>query len=148
LFVVNIFCCFIDTYLFIHIKYLFIMAKTTKGRVEIPQNIEQNLQLAQKVFDKHKLDGDASILNNLSDLDWNTTGTQIALCLAKHLEAEECKRKMEEAYRDRDLYLPEIGELLRASKSLLKAAFSKNPKKLGDWGFTVDDTPKAKKIKS
>lgn len=52
---------------------------------------------------------------------------------------------MEEAYRDRDLVLPEIIEILLVSKSLLKAAYSKKPKKLGEWGFTVDDTPKTKK---
>lgn len=123
------------------------MTKTTKGRIEIPRNIEENLKLAQKVFDKHKQDAAASLLKNLQDIDWDKLGTEVAICLAKHLEAEECKRKMEELYRERDLYLPQIGEALRASKSLLKAAFSKNPKKLGEWGFTVDDTPKIKKTK-
>lgn len=123
------------------------MAKTTKGRVEIPKNVEENLNLAQKVFDKHKQDAAASLLKNLQDIDWDKLGPDIAVCLAKHLEAEELKRKMEDAYRTRDLYLPQITEALRASKSLLKAAFSKNPKKLGEWGFTVDDTPKAKKAK-
>jgi bifunctional DNA-binding transcriptional regulator/antitoxin component of YhaV-PrlF toxin-antitoxin module len=122
------------------------MAKTTKGRITIPQNIEENLNLAQKVFDKHKTDAASSLLKNLQDIDWDKLGPEVAICLAKHLEAEELKRKMEEAYRARDLYLPQITEALRVSKSLLKAAFSKNPKKLGDWGFTVDDTPKAKKV--
>ncbi|GAB4328815.1 MAG: hypothetical protein OHK0038_02760 [Flammeovirgaceae bacterium] len=121
------------------------MARTTKGRVNIPINVEENLDLAKKVFDKHKADGDSSLLNNLQDYDWNKIGENISICLAKHLEAEEYRRKMEGAYRERDLYLPEINEALRASKSLLKAAFSKNPKKLGDWGFSVDDTPKVKK---
>jgi hypothetical protein len=123
------------------------MAKITKGRVDIPKNIEENLTLAQKVFDKHLFDGDASLLNNLDGMDWKVTGNKIAECLRKHQEAEDYKRKMEEAYRDRDLALPEIQEILRASKSLLKASFPKNPKKMGDWGFTVDDTPKVKKKK-
>jgi hypothetical protein len=123
------------------------MAKITKGRVDIPKNIEEYLTLAQKVFDKHLSDGDASLLHNLDGMDWKVTGAKIAECLRKHQEAEDYKRKMEEAYRERDLTLPEIQEILRASKSLLKAAFSKNPKKLGEWGFTVDDTPKVKKKK-
>jgi hypothetical protein len=121
------------------------MAKTTKGRINIPLNIEENLDLAKKVFDKHKADGASSLLNNLQDYDWDKIGANVSICLAKHLEAEEYRRKMEGAYRERDLHLPEINEALRASKSLLKAAFSKNPKKLGDWGFSVDDTPKIKK---
>ena len=123
------------------------MAKTTKGRVAIPTNVEENLQLAGKVYEKHKKDGASSILNNLDDMDWNVVGPNIALCLQKHLEAEDLKRKMEEAYRTRDLYLPQLNELLRASKGVLKAVFSKNTKKLGEWGFSVDDSPKVKKEK-
>ena len=123
------------------------MAKTTKGRIAIPTNIVENLQLASKVYEKHQKDGDSSLLNNLDDMDWNVVGPNIALCLQKHLEAEELKRKMEEAYRTRDLNLPVINELLRASKGLLKGVFSKNPKKLGEWGFSVDDSPKVKKDK-
>lgn len=121
------------------------MAKITKGRIVIPKNVEEHLTLAQKVFDKHQADGNTSVLNTLADLDWNVIGPKIANCLAKHHEAEECRRKMEEAYRERDLVLPEIEEILRASKSLLKAIYTKNPKKMGEWGFSVDDTPKTKK---
>lgn len=123
------------------------MAKITKGRIEIPQNIEENLSLAKKVFEKHLEDGNTSILHGLDGMDWKVTGSKIEECLKQHLIAEEHKRKMEEAYRERDLVLPEIQEILRASKSMLKAAYTKNPKKLGDWGFTVDDTPKVKKKK-
>lgn len=123
------------------------MAKVTKGRIEIPRNVEENLQLAAKVYEKHQKDGASSLLNNLDDMDWNVIGPNIALCLQKHLEAEELKRKMDEAYRTRDLNLPQINELLRASKGLLKGVYSKNPKKLGEWGFNVDDSPKTKKDK-
>ncbi len=123
------------------------MAKQTKGRVAIPRNIEENLQLASKVYEKHQKDGASSLLNNLDDMDWDKMGPNIALCLQKHLEAEELKRKTEEAYRARDLYLPDLNELLRASKGLLKGVYSKNPKKLGEWGFSVDDSPKVKKDK-
>lgn len=121
------------------------MAKTTKGRIPIPSNVEESLTLAQKVYDKHVIDGAASLLSNIDGLRWNEVGPKIAICLQKHLEAEEAKRKMEESYRERDLLLPEIQEILRTSKSLLKASFPKNPKKMGDWGFSVDDTPKPKK---
>ena len=123
------------------------MAKTTKGRIAIPTNIVENLQLASKVYEKHQKDGASSLLNNLDGIDWDVVGPTIAVCLQKHLEAEELKRKMEECYRTRDLTLPDINEGLRASKGLLKGAFSKNAKKLGEWGFNVDDSPKTKKDK-
>ncbi len=120
------------------------MAKTTKGRVSIPSNIEEHLALAKKVYEKHKLDGQTSLLKNIEGMNWDEMGEKIKLCLEKHLEAEELKRKMEECYRERDNFFPEIQEITRVSKSLLKASFPKNPKKMGDWGFVVDDSPKIK----
>jgi hypothetical protein len=125
------------------------MAKNTKtkGRVAIPSNLEEHLDLATSVYNKHLADGDASLLKNLADYDWAVIGPQIAECLIKHKEAEEYKRKMDDCYKQRDLLFPEIEEIVRASKAILKAAFTKNPKKLGEWGFTVDDTPKTKKPK-
>jgi DNA-binding transcriptional regulator/RsmH inhibitor MraZ len=120
------------------------MAKLTKGRVIIPQNVEENLRLAQTVYEKHLQEGDASHLNSIDGYSWKEVGPKIAECLKKHQEAEELKRKMEEAYRERDLAAPEIRAILRASASLLKAVYTKNPKKMGEWGFSVDDTPKAK----
>jgi hypothetical protein len=125
------------------------MAKSTrtKGRIAIPKNIEEHLDLASSVYNKHLADGEASLLKNLADYDWTVLGPKIAECLAKHKEAEECKRKMEDAYKERDLMFPEIEEAVRAGKAMLKGVFSKNPKKLGEWGFNVDDTPKTKKPK-
>ena len=84
------------------------MAKTTKGRVNIPQNIEENLTLAKKVYEKHLLDGQNSIIKNIDGMSWDESGKKIDKCLEKHLEAEELKRKMEEAYRERYNMLPEI----------------------------------------
>jgi hypothetical protein len=124
------------------------MAKVTKGRIIIPQNVEEGLQLAQKVYEKHTQDGASSLLNNIEGYSWAEVGGKIETCLKKHLEAEELKRKMEEAYRERDLIAPEVMTILRASASLLKAVYSKNPKKLGEWGFSVDDTPKVKEKKA
>lgn len=121
------------------------MAKQTKGRIDISANILEQLSLAQKVYDKHRVDGDRSILALLDGVDWAVTGPKIAPCMAKHKEAEALKAQAELAYRLRDASLAEITEILRISKNTLKGKFTKNPKALGDWGFQIDDTPKAKK---
>lgn len=57
---------------------------------------------------------------------------------------------MEQAYRERDLLMPAIEEAVKASRNLLKALNQKNPKRLGECGFQVDDAvkqPKATKAK-
>ena len=65
--------------------------------------------------------------------------------MAKHKEAEELKGKMEAAYRERDLLIPAIEEILKSSRNLLKALNAKNPKRMTEWGFNVDDTTSADK---
>ena len=118
---------------------------TTKGRVVLSGNPVHSLDLAQLVYDKHQSDGAASLLLSLEEHDWAITGPKIAPCLAKHKEAEALSKAAEEAYRVRDAMLTEINAIVKDSKTLLKGKYVNNPKKLGEWGFVVDDTPKAKK---
>lgn len=121
------------------------MAKRTVGRVKIDKNPKMLLLLAQAIFDKHRADGAQSLLANLQDVDLNDLGPKIATVLATHLTAEEYKRKAEEAYRERDKEMGNIEKLVRSSASLLKGVYKKNPKKLGEWGFEVDDSAPVKK---
>ena len=122
------------------------MARTT-GRIVISQNVEEMLTLASKVYGKHQEIGEASPLTqtNLDGISWSVVGPTIEPALAKQKEAEEYKSKMEEAYRERDLYTPAIKEAVTASRNLLKALNQKNPKRLADWGFEVDDSAQAAK---
>jgi uncharacterized protein (DUF2236 family) len=124
------------------------MTKANNSRVDIPVNVQKNLERPQRVYDKHVADGKDSPLLILTDIDWSKTGPKIAEAAAKHQEAEEFRRKMEQAYRERDQHVLEINDALRATRDLLKAKFRKFPKMLSDWGFNVDDTPKARKTKS
>ena len=117
----------------------------TKGRIVISQNPKENLELAQRIYNKHVELGAASPLNTLDDVDWSVTGPKVPPTLVFHTEAEFHKGESEKNYRDRDKTMPEIVEATKMSIGLLKASFGKNPKKLADWGVSVDDTPKAKK---
>lgn len=127
------------------------MARTT-GRITVSQNVEEMLTLASKVYQKHAELGDASPLVNLDGIAWTEVGPTIEQALARQQEAEGYKGQMERAYRERDLYTPAIREAVVASRNLLKALNQKNPKRLTEWGFEVNDsaqapkTPKAKSI--
>lgn len=120
------------------------MAKRTIGRINIPKDAGSILKLAEIVYAKHNQEGAASVLHSLDDYKWSEIGASIETALEQHKQAEEYKRKAEECYRERDKYLPNILGVVRSSKSLLKAIYSKNPKKLGEWGFNIDDSPKTK----
>ena len=117
----------------------------TSGRIEISRNLVKMLELAAKVYAKHLAEGANSPLNSMNDYDWVKVGPTIENALAKHNEAESLKGQMEAAYRERDLLLPAIDETLKASRNLLKALNAKNPKRISEWGFDVNDTAAAKK---
>ncbi len=117
----------------------------SKSRVKIPTNPEDLLKLGKSIYDKHKADATTSPLNTLTDFKWDDEGPKLALAEAKHNEAEELKKKMEAAYKQRDLLMANTTAIIRASRDVLSGINSQNMKRLGDWGFTVDDSPTSAK---
>ncbi len=114
----------------------------TKGRVALPKTPKEGFELAAKIYAKHLADGAASELKNLVDVSWDATGPGLAAGLAHHTEAERLKGLMEAAYRLRDAAFAPVADLNRASAAYLKGKYAKNPKKLAEWGYTVDDSPR------
>ena len=120
------------------------MPKTTSGRIVMPTSPKGKLDLAADVYQKHTKDGATSELKNLVDLDWDATGPTIVTASGFHKQAEDLKGQMEEMYRKRDALLAPIENINKASAAYLKGKYRANPKKLAEWGFEVDDTPKSK----
>ena len=54
-------------------------------------------------------------------------------------------KKAEEAYRQRDVDMPTINAIVKNSAAVLKGIYAKNPKRMGEYGFTVDDSIQVKK---
>ena len=121
------------------------MAAPTTGRVALPKTPKEGFELAQKIYDKHKADGATSELKQLVDTDWDKIGPTVAVGLAYHTEAERLKGLMEEQYRLRDAAFAPVQQANSDTASLLKGKYKKLPKTLTAWGFSVDDTPPAKK---
>lgn len=123
------------------------MASRTAGRVVIPKNPAELLELAQKIYDKHLADGAASSLNAQKDIKWDLEGPKVSPCTTNHIEAENAAKKAEEFYRQRDVDFPDIKAIVQNSAQVLKGIYAKNPKMLGDYGFTVDDSKQIKTLK-
>lgn len=123
------------------------MAARTTGRIVIPTNPIDLLNLAQKIYDKHLADGAASPLNAMQDYSWAVDGPKIAPCKQNNDDAEAAARTAEQLYRQRDIDLPAIRLIVKNSAAVLKSINAKNPKVLGEYGLVVDDTPKVKKPK-
>jgi len=113
----------------------------TKGRVVIPTDPKDLLELARKVSSKDDELGAQSVLRSMEGYNWPALTPTIGAALDKHDAAEGFKKQMEAAYRDRDNLLGPLDKAVRDSAAMLKAANPDNPKRLGDWGYEVDDTP-------
>lgn len=124
------------------------MATRTSGRIVIPNHPAELLKLAQQIFDKHVADGAASPLNAQQDFKWDVEGPKVETCQTNHLEAEKATRVAEQRYRERDKDLAPIKAIVQNTAQLLKTIYAKNPKALGEYGFTVDDTKQVKTPKS
>lgn len=123
------------------------MSSQTKGRVVVSPNFTEQMALAEAVYKKHLADGANSLLNNLDGDDWAVSGPLIAPSLALHKQAAELAKQAEKLFRERDAKSASVRSALITSKNVLKGRYSNSPKKLADWGFVVDDTPKVKKTK-
>jgi len=121
------------------------MAKITtpKMRVTIPRNPKELLLLAEKIYQKHLSEGTNSILGLLNDHSWTIEGPKISVALDSHNLAEIKSKESEKAYRERDLHIPNIINIIKTSRDLLTGLNRNNMKRLSDWGFEVNDTPLA-----
>ncbi len=129
---------------FINFLNVLFMGKST-SRVPIPSKPKELLSLSERIFAKHSELGEASPLNVLTTHKWENNGGKITLAKTKHEDAEEYNRRSEQAYRERDLLLSDIKESVKASRDVLMGVYRENPKMMGEFGFTVDDSPRAKK---
>ena len=111
-------------------------------RIKIPPNPEELIGLSVSVRKKHQSLGKDS---PLGVLPWGKVGPSIDKALELHKQAEKLRRDMEKAYESRDKKLPAIKDILRRSRDILKGVYGSNVKNLGDFGFTVDTTPRRKK---
>lgn len=120
------------------------MAKNNiaKMKVEIPTNPYEIITLADAIYQKHLADGATSPLSIIQDYDWNVVGANVAPALQFHKNAEQLWKDSERYYKDRDLLLVDITQIIKDSRDLLTGVYPTNLKKLGDWGYKVDDSPK------
>ena len=120
------------------------MAKTNV-RVIIPKNPADELNLAKKISDKHTADGANSPLKALVDFNWTDNAPKVTQALALQVQIDQMEKDLETLYNKRNVLLVPVDGTVKASRDTLLGIYKANYKKLGDWGFVVDDTPKAKK---
>ncbi|MBC7449442.1 MAG: hypothetical protein H7330_15430 [Hymenobacteraceae bacterium] len=117
-----------------------------RPRVVLPDTPADELKLMGAIYQKHQTLGNASPLQYLEDINWADHGPKIATAQSLQGEIEELEKTLESLYRQRDLILGPLRQLLKASRDVIMGIFRSNPKKAGEvWGLTVNDTPRPPK---
>ena len=117
------------------------MAAKTTVRIPVSKKPGEALALATLVFAKHQADGASSPLKAITE--WQTVGPTIAAAADTQTRIEAMEKQLEKLYETRDNLLPAILDVTQRSRTLLGSIYKKAPRTLGDWGYTVDDTPRA-----
>ncbi len=105
--------------------------------IVIPKSPKEILDLADLVNKKHV---DLGVDSPLNPLTWDVQAPNIPLARKFHDQAEDLKRQAEEMYEQRDLLLGPIDDLVKQSRDLLKSVYRNEPRKIGEFGYTVNDT--------
>lgn len=116
------------------------MATKTSVRIPVSKKPGEALALAALVYAKHQADGASSPLKAIAE--WVKVGPTIATAADTQMQIEAMEKQIEKLYETRDALLPDILDVTQRSRTLLGSIYKKAPRTLGDWGYTVDDTPR------
>jgi len=123
-------------------------------RVNIPTKADDHITLAKAILAKHTALAAASPLNGITGIA--NLGSQTTAADTYNQSAKSLNKQAELATQNRDLALGQSGQLtpgtvrffVTSARDILLGLNKGNEKKLGDWGFVVDDSPAPAKAKT
>jgi hypothetical protein len=116
-----------------------------KARVTIPVNPGELIDLCVGIAAEHKEQGKDS---PLSILDWEEISPIIAEADTLDDKIVNMSRELEKLTQRRKALIEKsdgLADFARQSRDVLSGVYRNEMKKLGDFGFDVNDSPKAKK---
>ena len=116
-----------------------------KARVNIPVNPRELIDLCVSVAAGHKEQGKDS---PLSILAWDEVNPVITEADELDAKIADMSRELEKLTQRRRTLIEKpggLGDFARQSRDVLSGVYRNEMKRLGDFGFQVNDSPKAKK---
>ena len=114
------------------------------GQIKIPRTSKGLADLVEKIREKNSSDGDQSILNAVIDLDGMEA--RVLQMMEYEKKADDANRLKEEMNEQKNKAIQEITKEVQRVRNILKAQYTDDQRKLGAWGFNVDNV-KPKKVK-
>jgi len=125
------------------------------NKIVYPVDFDNRKIAAVALIDKHfsfvpvtdsPLDKFINDPENNIDLAQNKLDAEAAK--EQHDFAEEANREKEDLRQQRDNKINPVKINLEKTGGFIMKHYPKNPKKAGDWGYTVDDSPRAPKLRT
>ena len=119
-----------------------------RARIPIPakKDAAGTLDLAAKLLAKHQADGAASVIRGQLKTDLEAAASDIIEGAKDNAEAKALEKTLEKIYERRDNRAAVARPLVqRGSKALQSEYGEANLRRMGDHGYTVDDTPRPPK---
>lgn len=123
------------------------MATPPRPRIPVPtvKDPVGVLTLAGAILQKHLADGAKSLIQGQVKTALEAVATDIAAAEADNEEAKTLAKKLEEVYERRNNHIARIQPVLpRVSKGLQSEFGPDGLRQMGAYGFTVDDSLRAK----
>lgn len=115
-------------------------------RIDIPTSADRLIKLAQCIAaEDARLGKETSPLSQMGWAAASDKGGLLSETMRLHADAERYARLAEEAYQKRKRSLNQLGKLVRRSRDVLKGVHGETLKKLVNYGFQVDDSPRPKR---
>jgi len=115
------------------------------GRMAYPSDFLRRAELFNNFKKRHDELGAASpLIPYLAEhnIDMEKDEGDVNKAAFNHGKAEQAANNAEDLREKRDLLFDPVFENIRSIGQFLKALYVKNPKELGHWGYTVDDSPR------
>lgn len=111
------------------------------ARINIPTDPTEIIKLATAIHDKHVA---LAASSPLGGIDWTKIAPNLAPAAAFDSDADRLLKESQQAREKRDNLVPALTALVRSARDILSGTYSSELRRLEDYGFSVDDTPKAK----
>ena len=108
-------------------------------RITIPTDPTEIITLAKAIHDKHVALGDNTPLGGIK---WDDIAPRIAQAGGFDDDADRLRKESEQSREKRDNLVPDLSDLVRSARDILSGTYRSELRRLEDFGYSVDDTPK------
>ena len=108
-------------------------------RITIPTDPTEIITLAKAIHDKHIALGENTPLGGIK---WDDFAPRITQAKGFDDDADRLRKESEQSREKRDNLLPGLSDLVRSARDILSGTYRSELRRLEDFGYRVDDTPK------